>query len=134
MTRVPDPPVSQARVTTTHGATMPRMGGTSSLVALKWIALVTAAVDAAAWITLLVFFVVGGPFGTINDVANAALAVLAAALVLGCLRITAGDGLIRVARVSAAAGGVVMVAGRCSSSPTSPASTSPAWCPRWERR
>ena len=39
-------------------------------------------------VSLIVFFVVGAPFGFINDVGNAVLAVVAGALAVGLLRLT----------------------------------------------
>jgi len=43
-------------------------------------ALTAAAV--ATWASLIIFFIVGGPFGTINDLGNGVLAVLCAVLAL----------------------------------------------------
>lgn len=41
-----------------------------------------AAAAVATWASLIIFFVVGGPFGTINDLDNGVLAVLCAVLAL----------------------------------------------------
>jgi len=52
------------------------------------LALALGGVGIGACVSLIVFFVVGGPFGFINDVGNAALAVVAAALAVRWLRST----------------------------------------------
>jgi hypothetical protein len=56
--------------------------------------------------SLVIFFVVGGPFGTLNDVGNALLAVLAAALAL-----TWGSPVPRAATSSAVVGAAIAVVG-----------------------
>jgi hypothetical protein len=60
-------------------------GATRSLDRL---ALAVGVVGLGAWVSLIVFFAVGGPFGLINDVGNGALAVCSGALATAALRST----------------------------------------------
>ena len=46
----------------------------------RTVAQALAAVAVASWASLIIFFIIGGPFGTINDFGNGALAVLCAVL------------------------------------------------------
>jgi len=65
-----------------------------------------------ALVSLVVFFVVGGPFGFINDVSNAALALLAGALAATWLRsATRTSPSLRVTTVLALVGAAVAVVG-----------------------
>lgn len=52
---------------------------------IRWLAIAVAAVALASVLFFTLFFVVGGAFGTINDVGNAVLAVLEAVLVITLL-------------------------------------------------
>lgn len=52
------------------------------------LALAVGVVGLGAWVSLIVFFAVGGPFGFINDVGNAALALCSGALATTSLRST----------------------------------------------
>jgi hypothetical protein len=58
-------------------------------VVVRRVAMAVATVDLLAVVCLILFFVVGGPFGSINDVANAAVGVLSAVLAypIWCFRL-----------------------------------------------
>jgi hypothetical protein len=79
---------------------------------LDGLALAVGVVGLGAWVSLLVFFAVGGPFGFINDASNGALAVCSGALATAALRSTLfpGKGLI-VATSLAVVGTIVAVLG-----------------------
>jgi hypothetical protein len=79
---------------------------------LDWLALAVGVVGLGAWVSLLVFFAVGGPFGFINDASNGALAVCSGALATAALRSTPfpGKGLI-VATFLAVVGTIVGILG-----------------------
>lgn len=69
-------------------------------------------VGLVALVSLVLFFVVGGPFGVINDVSNAALAVLAGTLAATWRRSAARTSpSVRVATVVALVGAAVAVVG-----------------------
>jgi len=69
-----------------------------------------AVVDLLAVICLVLFFVVGGPFGFVNDVANAVVGVLSAVLAWTAWTVRR-ERLQRLAPAAAALGAVLMVAG-----------------------
>jgi hypothetical protein len=74
------------------------------------VAMAAAIVDLLGVVCLIVFFVVGDPFGLINDVANAAVGVLSA--VLAWLSPTIrSPGWRRLALATAAVGAIVMTIG-----------------------
>ena len=56
---------------------------------VRRVAMAVATVDLLGVVCLILFFVVGGPFGSINDVANAAVGVLSAVLAypIWCFRL-----------------------------------------------
>lgn len=58
-------------------------------VVVRRVAMAVATVDLLGVVCLILFFVVGGPFGSINDVANAAVGVLSAVLayLIWCFRL-----------------------------------------------
>jgi len=76
---------------------------------LGWLALVVGIVGLASLLSLIVFYVAGGPFGAINDVGNAVLGVLSAVLAWMVLRSGAGPGYLWVA--IAGVGAAVTVVG-----------------------
>jgi len=79
---------------------------------LGLLALAAGCVGIGAWVSLIVFFVVGAPFGLINDVGNAALAVLAGVIAVGSLRSSENRSTtLRIATTLAILGMIVAVVG-----------------------
>ena len=72
-----------------------------------WTASAVAVTVPAAIVLLVVYYAVGGPFGTLNDLANALVGILSAVLAAQTARI----GVHSAAVAAAGAGGVLMVVG-----------------------
>lgn len=86
-------------------------GAAGRWVRVRRAALTVAAVDLLAVASLSVFYVVGSPFGMVNDVSNGALGILSAILAWQVHRVatpSAGHGL---ALAAAVVGGAVMALG-----------------------
>ncbi len=60
--------------------------------ASAYVAVTLGIIGLGSWISLIVFFIVGGPFGAINDVGNGALALLSGALAVMTWRSGAAPG------------------------------------------
>ncbi|HET8777591.1 MAG TPA: hypothetical protein VFN76_08025 [Candidatus Limnocylindria bacterium] len=75
------------------------------MIAAGWLAIVLAVVAIATVVSLVIFFTVGGPFGSLNDAGNALIGLLSAALAL--MLVSQGGGWIGVC---AAAIGAVLTA------------------------
>src|SRR5437867_3669924 len=78
-----------------------------------WLAIATGAVQLIGFVSLLVFFAIGGPFGTINDAAIALTGLLSAALAWQLFGIFAGQPAVagRLALALAGFGALIVVAG-----------------------
>jgi hypothetical protein len=74
--------------------------------AAGWVALAIGIVVVASIASLVTFYIVGGPFGAINDAGNGLIGVLSAALAILLRRQRAGSGLGVIAAVIGAAVGV----------------------------
>jgi hypothetical protein len=74
-------------------------------------ALTLAVVDVVGVLCLIALYVVGGPFGFINDVANALVGILSAVLASQLANLTAATPAARLAVAAAGVGAVVMTIG-----------------------
>ncbi|HEX7197820.1 MAG TPA: hypothetical protein VF364_13420 [Candidatus Limnocylindria bacterium] len=72
------------------------------MIAVGWVAGALAAVCAVSLVSLILLFVAGGPFGQINDVGNALIGVLSAALAFLLVREAGGWAGVAAAVVGAA--------------------------------
>jgi hypothetical protein len=52
------------------------------MIAAGWLAIILAVVAIATVVSLVIFFTVGGPFGSLNDAGNALIGLLSAALAI----------------------------------------------------
>jgi hypothetical protein len=77
---------------------------------MKVTALTIAVVDAAGIASFIAFSLVGGPFGTLNDIANGAMGALSTLLALQMYARSEPDRL-RVAPAASILGGVIMIIG-----------------------
>ena len=69
--------------------------------AAGWVAIALGIVIVATLVVLLVFFIVGGPFGSINDVGNGLVGVLSAVLAVMLAPRTGGPAGVLVAVIGA---------------------------------
>lgn len=76
-------------------------------MSVAWLAGALSIVIVAAVLSLALLFVAGEPFGTINDVANALIGVLAAVLAIAALRAFGGSGLWTAVAVVGAAVAII---------------------------
>ena len=77
------------------------------------IAVILGVVGLGSFVSLMVFFVVGGPFGAINDVGNGALGLLSGVLAWSLWRrgVAAGSGIVVLASSVATLGAAITVVG-----------------------
>ena len=77
------------------------------MIAAGWLAIVLAVVAVATVVSLVIFFTVGGPFGSLNDAGNALIGLLSAALAIMLVSQAGGW----TAAVAAVIGAALMVWG-----------------------